>query len=103
MKECGINHLCSAVFHQNSNGQAERFVQALKKGLKSNKNGARDRQENINEYLIAYRATPSTVTGECPSEMFLERNIRTRIDSIKPGIVIGNRQVSLLSTIIPLV
>ena len=36
MKENGINHLRTAAYHQSSNGQAERYVQTVKNGLRSN-------------------------------------------------------------------
>ena len=35
-KSNGINHILTAPYHQSSNGQAERFVQTIKRGLKLN-------------------------------------------------------------------
>ena len=38
MKQNGINHIHTSPYHQSSNGQAERYVQIIKKGLKNNTN-----------------------------------------------------------------
>lgn len=38
MRELGIKHMWTAVYHHSSNGQAERYVQNAKHGLESNSN-----------------------------------------------------------------
>ena len=35
---------------------------------------------------MGYRSTPTTTTGQTPSELFLGRRIRTRVDMIKPNL-----------------
>ena len=40
--------------------------------------------KRIANFLLAYRTTPSTVTGRTPSELFLGRLIRTRLEMLKP-------------------
>ena len=36
IKTLGVKHIRAATYHQSSNGQAERYVQTVKTGLKSN-------------------------------------------------------------------
>lgn len=40
-------------------------------------------QENLARFLIAYRSSPHTVTGDTPTELFLGRELRTRLSLIK--------------------
>ena len=42
----GINHIPSVHYHQSSNGQVERFVQTIKKGLKMNKGDIQEKLVN---------------------------------------------------------
>ena len=77
----GINHIRTAPYHQSSNGQAERLV---KQGLKKNDIAEGDAQKKLDNYLFAYRSTPSTVTGKTPAELFLGRNLKCKQDQLKP-------------------
>ena len=87
MNENGINHLRTAAYHQSSNGQAERYVQTVKNGLRSNyiSTSPADLESRLNSFLMAYRSMPHTTTGVTPSHRFLGRKINTRLDLIKPG------------------
>ena len=40
----------------------------------------------LRNVLLGYRSTPTTTTGQTPSELFLGRRIRTRIDMVKPNL-----------------
>ena len=40
--------------------------------------------ERLVDSLASYRSTPHTITNQTPAGMFIGRNIRTRIDLIKP-------------------
>ena len=60
----GINHILTAPYHQSSNGQAERFVQTIKRGLKLNDITIGCTQRKLDNYLFAYRLTPSCVTAK---------------------------------------
>ena len=79
-----VKHIRTAAYHQSSNGQAERYVQTVKKGLESNSGNRNPLKETLVDFLTMYRATLHTVTKRTPSEMFIGQNIRTRIDLIKP-------------------
>uniref|UniRef100_A0A914H3I8 RNA-directed DNA polymerase n=1 Tax=Globodera rostochiensis TaxID=31243 RepID=A0A914H3I8_GLORO len=79
----GIKQTFSPPFHPQSNGQAERFVDILKRQLKK---CARDDKEWVQNSLLAYRSTPSEVLrGRTPAELFLGRPIRTVLSLVKPG------------------
>ena len=80
----GIKHVCSPVYHQSTNGQVERYVQSVKKGLKVAKYEKSDLQGKLNKVLTSMRSTPSTNTGVTPSALFLGRQMKTKLDLVKP-------------------
>ena len=84
LKENGVKHIRSSAYHPSSNGGAERFVQTVKKGLVACHIERGDGARKLDNFLYAYRTTPSTVTGKTPSELFLKRQIRSRLDILKP-------------------
>ena len=57
-----IKHIYTPVYHQSTNGQVERYVQIVKKGLKVDKFEKGDIQNKLNKLLTSFRSTP-TVTG----------------------------------------
>ena len=78
----GIKAIFSAPYHPASNGAAERFVKTLKRGLK--KSAGKSKLHKLHEFLLTYRSTPHSVTGQTPSELLLGRRIRTRLDLVRP-------------------
>lgn len=80
----GIEHIFTAPYHPASNGAAENAVKTLKRVIKkavfekSNVNGA------LQTFLLYYRNTEHTSTGECPAVLMLGRRLRTRLDALKP-------------------
>ena len=80
----GSKHIRCSAYHPCSNGGAERFVQTIKKGLKASNIGTGDSLRKLDNFLFAYRTTPSSVTGNTPSALFLGREIRSRLDLLKP-------------------
>ena len=83
----GIRHTCSASYHPQTNGEAERFVQTLKQFLRAEKLDKCSVQTKVSRFLLSYRSTPNYTTGRTPSELFLKRNIRTRLDLFKPSVL----------------
>jgi transposase InsO family protein len=82
----GIQHLRSPAYHPQSNGQAERFVDTLKRGLMQIGSG-KTIQQNIDIFLRSYRSTPgnSVPNQLSPAEVFLGRRIRLPLDRMLPS------------------
>ncbi|KAK6027902.1 hypothetical protein OSTOST_06063, partial [Ostertagia ostertagi] len=77
----------SPPFHPQSNGQAERFVDTFKRNFEKMK-GRLSPAEALQKFLQTYRRTPcsSTPEGKSPAEVFLGREIRTRLSLLKPNV-----------------
>ncbi|XP_062541355.1 LOW QUALITY PROTEIN: uncharacterized protein K02A2.6-like [Armigeres subalbatus] len=73
-KANGIQHLKTAPYHPQSNGQAERFVDTLKRSLLKINEGEKI-TNTLQVFLQTYRSTPSrTLDGRSPAELMLGRN-----------------------------
>lgn len=79
-----IRHITSSPFHPRTNGQAERFVQSFKKAIKSADNDHMSINQKLCSFLCKYRTIPHSTTNETPSMLMYGRNIRTRLDLLKP-------------------
>ena len=80
--ENGITHVRSPPYHPQSNGQAERFVDTLKRGLAKLK--GEEECKALQEILFSYRYTPSDTIPEnkSPAEIFLGRKIRNTLNML---------------------
>lgn len=82
--EEGIEHLTTAYYQPQSNGEAERFIDTLKRHL-ARLAGSYQRQEALNRFLQYYRSSPNKVIdGKTPAELFLGRKIRVDLDLLRP-------------------
>ncbi|CAB0000711.1 unnamed protein product [Nesidiocoris tenuis] len=86
MKAQGIKHITSAPNHPSSNGQVERFVHVLKQKLRALRSSPGSLQEKLNTLLFAYRRAPHAVTNQSPARLMFGRDIRTRLDLLKPSL-----------------
>ena len=82
----GIKHTCTAPYHPASNGAVERLVQSFKQAMKASLSSGRSSQHRLDTFLMEYRNTPHSTTGEAPSTFFLGRRLRTRLDILRPSI-----------------
>ncbi|XP_054257479.1 uncharacterized protein K02A2.6-like [Macrosteles quadrilineatus] len=84
----GIKFTLSPPYHPAPNGAAERFVQEVKKNLKRQVMASGSEtislQHKLDNFLFAFRNTPSTVTGVTPAELFLQWKPRTKLTMLKP-------------------
>ena len=80
----GIRHIRVALYQPSSNGLAERAVQVFKQGFCQSSVGTQS--DRIARFLFQYRITPHTTTGLSPAEMLLGRNLRSRLDLLKPNL-----------------
>lgn len=77
----GIAQKFIAPGHPATNGLAERNVQTLKRRLKAMPDGPIN--ERLEKIMLVYRATP-LASGKSPAELYLNRQIRLRLDAIFP-------------------
>ncbi|XP_065077069.1 uncharacterized protein K02A2.6-like [Ochlerotatus camptorhynchus] len=78
-------HKLTAPYHPSTNGQAERCVQTVKNALKAMDTTRSNIQLNLNEFLRQYRRAPHSTTGQPPCQLFLGRNIQTRLNLLLPA------------------
>ena len=85
LKRSGVKyHKTTAPYHPATNGQAERYVETTKDALRKMGTTRGSLQTNLNEFLRQYRKAPHSTTGQPPAQLFIGRNIRTRLDLVKP-------------------
>ena len=81
----GILCTKSPPWHPQSNGQAENFVETVKRTFKRFCQGMEQKlsiQDKINKFLVGHRNTPSTVTGKTPSELIFAYKPKTLLDCL---------------------
>ncbi|PFX17714.1 Uncharacterized protein K02A2.6 [Stylophora pistillata] len=96
LKRNGIKHITSTPYHPATNGLAEGAVQSFKNAnaIKS-ETPVTSLNIKLARFLLTYRNTPHSTTGEPPSQLFLGRTLCTRLDLLKPDLYIqvNNRQM----------
>ncbi|XP_055542937.1 uncharacterized protein K02A2.6-like [Wyeomyia smithii] len=83
----GIVHIRTAPYHPQSNGQAERFVDTLKRSLRKIMPETQNSiSRSLQIFLSAYRSTSnkSAPDGLSPAEILMGRKHRTVLDLLKP-------------------
>lgn len=81
----GIRHVTTTPYHPSSNGLAERFVQSLKTALRKG-NPSTPLNLLLDRFLFRYRTTAHATTHETPAMLLFKRQLRTRLDLLKPSI-----------------
>ncbi|GFO27254.1 Pol polyprotein [Plakobranchus ocellatus] len=82
----GIKHTRSAPYHPATNGLAERMVQSFKNAMKAAKHDEGSMNLKLARFLLAYRNSPHSTTGESPASLMFGRLLRTRLDICTPSI-----------------
>ncbi|XP_064464404.1 uncharacterized protein K02A2.6-like isoform X3 [Ornithodoros turicata] len=85
LKKMGIRHVTTTPYHTSSNGLAERFVQSLKTALRKG-NPSTPLNLLLDRFLFRYRTTIHATTHETPAMLLFKRQLRTRLDLLKPSI-----------------
>ena len=80
------------IYHQSSSGQVERYVQTIKQAVRVEKQSKKSIDEKINDFWMSYRSAPHTTTSFMPAQLFIGRNISTKIDLIKPSRLIAKKK-----------
>ena len=86
IQQNGIHHSKSAPYHPANNGAAERVVQTFKHSLRTDVDDLGSLQLKLSRFHLSYRNTPHSTTGKAPSEFYLHRTLRTRLDVLLPSI-----------------
>ena len=86
MRNNGVKHIKSAPYHPATNGLTERFVRTVKQALRAVLTEKKSISWKLANFLLAYRSTPHALTGETPAMLLMGRNIRTRLDILKPNL-----------------
>jgi Integrase core domain len=79
----GVRHKFTAPYHPASNGQAERYVQMLKRGLRCMADEPGDLDLKLDRLLLQYQNASNSTTGQSPAELMFGRKIRTRLSLLK--------------------
>lgn len=90
----GIKQLFTAPYHPQSHGQAERFVDTLKRALlKMDAEGKME--DTLQLFLLNYRSTPNNNVpdGKSPAEAMFGRNIRTTLDLLRPPPITAKKEL----------
>lgn len=82
----GVEHLRSPVGHPPTNGQAENGVKQSKTALKKAIFGttASNLELHLQAFLLDYRNSIHSTTGETPARLMVGRNLRSRLDLLNP-------------------
>ena len=85
VKNNGIIHKTSAPWHPTTQGLVERFVQTFKQAMKSALTDGGSLNQKITCFLLQYRNAVHATTNESPAKLLLGRQLRSRLDLIKPN------------------
>ena len=85
MREFGIKHRRITPRYPRANGEAERLNRSVNKVVKTAIAESRDWRKAIDDWLLAYRTTPHTVTGQPPAATMFGRNVNDKLPSLQPS------------------
>ena len=69
LKEYGVNHKRSALYHPETNGMVERFNRVLKEVIQIAKSDGEPWKDVVKNRIQVYRFTPHSTTGNSPFEL----------------------------------
>lgn len=84
VKNLGITHTFSPPYHPATNGAAENFVGTFKDKVTKIITGGKSLDDAINLFLFDYRSFPHCTTGKSPAWLLYKRELRTRLDLLRP-------------------
>ncbi|KAK9702335.1 Integrase core domain [Popillia japonica] len=85
MQKNGIKHLFSPPYHAQSNGAAENCVKLVKNALKKAFDERKDLDEALEVFLFNYRISEHCSTKSSPANLLFGRNLKTRLDLLRPS------------------
>lgn len=75
----GFQHRKVAPLWPQANGSVERMMGTLNKTINASQLEGRNWKQDLNAFLLNYRATPHSTTGVSPAEALFGRKIKTRL------------------------
>ena len=84
LQKNGIKHISLAPYQTSTNGLVERAVQTFKQGMK--KQGDVSVDTKLARFLLSYRITPQSTTGESPAQLRWRRSLRSHLDLLRPDV-----------------
>ncbi|XP_063366282.1 uncharacterized protein K02A2.6-like [Cydia amplana] len=91
LKLNGIRQYFSPIHHQSSNGAAEAAVKLCKRALKKAYRDKVDVEAALQTYLMAYRNSTQSTTGESPAMLLMKHSLRTRLDLLRGDGIVEQR------------
>ena len=84
LKQNGVRYIRVSLYHPSSNGSVERFIQMFKSVMKASATSELSFQHRVSNFLMTYCTTPHATTPKTPSQLFVERKMRTWVDFLQP-------------------
>ena len=81
-EKTGFKHRKITPLWPKANAEVERFMGTVKKKLKVAISQQQDWQQELRDFLLAYRATPHTTTGLAPATVLFGQNIKTKLPEL---------------------
>ncbi|CAK1597930.1 unnamed protein product [Parnassius mnemosyne] len=87
----GIQQRFSPAYHPSSNGAAENAVNICKKAIKKAHRESIDVDAALQTFLLTYRNSIHSSTGESPSMLLQKRTLRSRLDLLRSDRALINK------------
>lgn len=84
LRERGIKHIRTSVYHLQANGCVEHFNRELKDSLQAAQVTQQPWKPVVTNMLHSYRATAHATTGESPFQLLRGRPMRTKLNILPP-------------------
>ncbi|CAK1597505.1 unnamed protein product [Parnassius mnemosyne] len=91
LKNNGIQQRFSPAYHPASNGAAENAVKLCKRAIKKAYRDDVDIDTALQTFLLSYRNSKQSTTGESPAMLLQRRSLRSRLDLLRGGYVMQAR------------
>ncbi|CAB4022735.1 PREDICTED: uncharacterized protein K02A2.6-like [Paramuricea clavata] len=92
LKALGIQAKFSTPYWPQGNATVERFMRPLGKALKTATLEGRPWKQELNRFLLQYRATPHCTTGVPPSELLFNRVIKGKLPVINSKKIVNRHK-----------
>ncbi|XP_042236985.1 uncharacterized protein K02A2.6-like [Homarus americanus] len=81
-EEWGIKHHKVTPYHPQANEEIERFFATMLKALRAMHTEGKDWRRQLGKFLMHYRNTPHSMTGETPAKLLMGRNIKVKLPQV---------------------